>query len=103
MSELLAQLRARASKDPKRIVYPEGADVRVLRAAARVAETRMAKPIIVGSPQVVESTVQNLAVSVAGIEIVDPKTLALADRYMRLLLPEWKSRGITELEALKRL
>src|SRR5439155_2921375 len=33
----------------------------------------------------------------------DLQTPVLADRYARLLLPDWKSRGITELEAQKRL
>src|SRR5207249_369175 len=46
---------------------------------------------------------RELGVRLPHIEIVDPKTLNLVDRYVRLLLPEWKSRGITEMEALRRL
>jgi phosphate acetyltransferase len=103
MSDLVTQLRERAAKEPKRIVYPEATDPRVLRAAARMVEMRMAKPVLVGSPQAVESKAQELGVKLSNIEIVDPKTQSLVDRYVRLLLPDWKSRGVTEVEAQKRL
>ncbi|HEY2384071.1 MAG TPA: phosphate acetyltransferase [Terriglobia bacterium] len=103
MSELIMQLRARASRDPKRIVYPEAADPRVLRAAEQIVKMRMAKPLLVGVPQVVEARARELGVNLAHVEIVDPKTPALVERYTKLLLPDWKSRGITEVEAMKRL
>src|SRR5262252_3247739 len=103
MVEFVLQLRERAAKSPKRIVYPEATDPRVLRAAARIVELRMAKPILVGSPEAVESKARELGINVSHIEIVDPKTLNLTDRYVRMLLPEWKSRGITEVEAQKRM
>jgi len=103
MLEFLLHLRDRAAKTPKRIVYPEATDPRVLRAVARIVELRMAKPILAGSPQAVESKARELGINISHVEVVDPKTLNLADRYAGLLLPEWKSRGITEVEALKRL
>jgi phosphate acetyltransferase len=103
MPDLVTQLRDRAAKEPKRIVYPEATDPRVLRAAARMVEMRMSKPVLIGSAPAVESKAQELGVKLSHIEIVDPKTPNLVDRYVRLLLPEWKSRGVTEVEALKRL
>jgi phosphate acetyltransferase len=103
MPDFVTQLRERAAKDPKRIVYPEATDPRVLYAAARLIQMRMAKPVLVGAPEAVERRAQELGVKLSSIEIIDPKTLTLVERYMRLLLPDWKSRGITEMEALKRL
>src|SRR5262245_44386464 len=103
MLDFVTQLRERAAKTPKRIVFPESGDERVLRAAARIVELRMAKPILVGSPQAVGAKAHELGISLSHIEVVDPKTLTLIDSYTRLLLPEWKSRGVTELEVLKRL
>src|SRR5438128_599928 len=103
MLDVVTQLRERAAKQAKRIVYPEPTDSRVLQAAARIVESRMAKPIFVGSPQAVETKAQDLGINLAHIEIVDPKNRKLVDRYVRLLLPDWKSRGITETEAQIRL
>jgi len=103
MPELVTQLRERAAKNPKRIVYPESSDPRVIRAAARIVQMRMGKPMLIGPRPVVEGKARELGVSLAHVEIVDPKTPGLIVKYARLLQPEWKSRGITESEALKRL
>jgi len=101
--DILYQLRERAAKQPRRIVYPEADDPRVLRAVARIVEMRMARPILVGSPAAAEKRAQDLGINLSHVEIVDPEGKAFADRYVQLLLPEWKSRGITELEAQQRL
>src|SRR5439155_8343417 len=103
MPDILRELRERASKQPKRIVYPEAADPRVMRAVRQIDEMRMAKPILVGSPSAIEKKSQELGIKLPHIEVVDPGNPSLRDRYSRLLLPEWKSRGITELEAAQRL
>ena len=103
MPDLVTELRVRAAKTPRRIAYPESTDPRVLRAAARIAETGMAKPVLVGLPEQIETKARELGVSLSNLQIVDPKTLTLVDRYVRLLLPDWKARGVTEMEALKRL
>src|SRR5439155_2253092 len=85
------------------IVYPEAADPRVLAAAARIVEMRMANPILVGVPHVVEKKAEGLGIPLSHIEVVDPKSRSLIDRYVNLLLPEWKSRGLTEVETQNRL
>jgi phosphate acetyltransferase len=68
-----------------------------------MVETRMAKPLLIGPPRTIEAKAQEVGISLSHIEIVDPTTQTLIDRYAKLLLPDWKSRGITEIEALKRL
>jgi phosphate acetyltransferase len=102
MPDLLFEIRERAAKTPKRIVYPEATDARVLQAAVRIVESRMAKPVLVGAPQAVELKARELGLNISRIEIVDPKINALRERYAQRLLPDWKSRGVTEFEAMKR-
>jgi phosphate acetyltransferase len=101
--QILHQLRERAAKQPKRIVYPETADPRVLQAVARLVELRMAKPLLVGSPALAEKKSKELGINLSHVEIIDPATAGLVDRYTHLLLPDWRSRGITEVEAKARL
>ena len=101
-NDLLARLRERAARNPKRIVYPEGTDARVLRAAREIADARMAKPILVGSPEAIAAAAASIGVSTSGLEIADP-TAQRKEHYAGLLLPDWKSRGVTEVEAVKRL
>jgi phosphate acetyltransferase len=103
MPDLINQLRERAATIPKTIVYPEATDARVLRAAARMAGMRMAKPVLIGPPDPIEKRAQELGVQLSHVEIVDPRLQSLSERYAKLLLPDWKSRGVTEVEAQQRL
>lgn len=48
MSRFLADLRARAARAPRRIVFPESADARVVEAAAELARQGLARPVLVG-------------------------------------------------------
>lgn len=102
-TDFVSRLRERAAKEPKRIVYPEAADPRILQAAARIASLRLAKPVLAGSPGAIEKKARELGISLAHAAIVDSASGDLLDRYSGLLHPEWRARGITELEARKRL
>lgn len=102
MSDLLTELRQRAAKNPKRIVYPEGSEPRVLRAARSIVDAGIAKPIVVGSPESIENAAKAASVGLSGIEIANPQA-DLQRKYAALLLPDWKSRGVTEVEAQTRL
>src|SRR5262249_1099458 len=103
MSDLIQDLRDRATKNPKRIVYPEATDPRVLRAVSKMVSARMVRPVLVGPPDQIEKKAQDIGVQLSSVEIIDPRSQPLANRYAGALLSNWKSRGITEIEARKRL
>ena len=103
MPDLIHQLRERAAKHPKKIVYPEATDARVLRAAARMVAARMVRPVLVGAPDQVERKAQEIGLQLTQVEVIDPRSKQLVDRYAKLLHATWKSRGVTEVEAQKRL
>jgi malate dehydrogenase (oxaloacetate-decarboxylating)(NADP+) len=66
---------ASAKKAPKRIIYAEGEDERVLRAVQIVRDEGMASPILVGRPDVVRSRIERLGLRVrpgADFELIDP-------------------------------
>ena len=68
-------LQAAQSDDPKRVIYAEGEDERVLRAAQIVVEEGIAKPILIGRPEVVETRIERFGLSVRpgkDFELVDP-------------------------------
>jgi phosphate acetyltransferase len=103
MPDIVTRLRQRSALNPKRIVYPESNDPRVLRATAKIAEMRIAQPILIGVSAVIERKARELGISLSQMEIVDPESPAHAERYAKLLQQEWRSRGVTELETEKRL
>ena len=58
-----------ASANPKRIVYPEGADKRIIIAAREVKDRGLAKPILVGKPEEIMASAVDANISLDGIEI----------------------------------
>ncbi|MTH96291.1 NADP-dependent malic enzyme [Roseibium sp. RKSG952] len=65
-----------AAKDPKRIIYAEGEDERVLRAAQVLIEDNIAKPILVGRPDVLESRCERFGLKIRpgkDFEFVNPQ------------------------------
>jgi phosphate acetyltransferase len=102
MNNLLSTLRERAALKPKRIVYPEGPDLRVIKAARIVADSRIAEPILLGPVDELSATARSAGLNLKGISVAQPEP-GSRDHYAAMLLPDWKSRGVTEMEARKRL
>ena len=75
MSDLLAQLRARASERDAQLVLAEGEDPRVLEAAARARDTGLCRPQLVGDAGRVRVAAAAAGVEVgasAGLPVLDP-------------------------------
>jgi malate dehydrogenase (oxaloacetate-decarboxylating)(NADP+) len=73
---LMKPLFSAAKAAPRRIVYAEGEDERVLRAAQIAVDEGLARPILIGRPQVVEQRLERLGLRVrpgAGIDLVNPE------------------------------
>ena len=66
---------AAAKKAPKRIIYAEGEEERVLRAVQIVKDEGLAQPILVGRPEVVKSRIERLGLRIRpgqDFELIDP-------------------------------
>ena len=62
-----------------RIVFPEGTDERVVRAAARLKFEGLAEPIILGVPEEVHNLLTDFGFSNPGITVIDPNNYANFD------------------------
>jgi len=78
---LLDSIFEAARKAPRRIVFPEGADERILEAAVRAAREGLAQPILVGDPATIREQAARLGAELDGVEIVDLAEAARAERY----------------------
>jgi len=73
---LMKPLFSAAKAAPRRVVYAEGEDERVLRAVQIVVDEELAKPILIGRPQVVEQRLERLGLRVRPgkeFELVNPE------------------------------
>lgn len=64
----------KAKRDPKRIVYAEGEDINVLRAVQVVVDEKIATPILIGRPQVINQEIQAL-----GLRLIDGENITIID------------------------
>jgi len=109
-SLLMKPIFAAAKKDPKRIVYAEGEDERVLRAVQVVIDEGLAKPILVGRPTVLEQNIERHGLRLkAGVdfEIVnperDPRYREYWGEYYRLTERKGVSQQYAKIEMRRRL
>ncbi|MFD2255380.1 phosphate acyltransferase [Luteolibacter algae] len=68
--QLIEQLR----RHPKRVVFTEGEDVRVIEAAARLVKAQAVAPILLGRPERIRALAGQNHISLDFVKITDPKT-----------------------------
>src|SRR5437870_5486176 len=89
-------------RHPKRIVFPEGTDPRVLRAASRFAGLRLGAPILLGNKDEVERVAQRDGIDLSRIGIVDPAAASDLPQFCERLekLRRYRDLGKTETREL---
>lgn len=70
---LISRLSARLQNHPKRVVFPEGADPRIIQAARQFANKKLGIPILVGDRQRIKITAARLNVKLDDIRIIEPE------------------------------
>ena len=88
----------RARSDPKRVVYAEGEDERVLRAVQQALENGLAKPIIIGRREVVRRRIEKLNLRLALDEdaaLVDPTSDPRYNGYWQLYHSLMERKGVS--------
>jgi malate dehydrogenase (oxaloacetate-decarboxylating)(NADP+) len=87
-----------AKTAPKRIVYAEGEDERILRATQAVVEEDMARPILIGRPAVVEARLERFGLSVRpgrDFRLVNPEDDPQYRTYVQAYVEIADRKGIT--------
>lgn len=79
---ILERFKSKAKRNPQRIVLPEALDQRILTAAAISSEQGIAKSVLLGSPQEIESEARRLDISLKGIKIIEPEKSANLEEYI---------------------
>ncbi len=97
--DIADKLKLRARARPQRIVLPEGADPRVIAAAAQIVREGYAKITLLGSERAIRAAADDQGVALDGAKLVDPAASPVLDRYASLLHERVRARGITFDEA----
>ena len=73
--QIMRSVFAAAKKAPKRVVYAEGEDERFLRAAQQVVDDGIARPVLIGRPEVIDARIERLGLRLQRdkhFDLVDP-------------------------------
>ena len=89
----------KAQEAPKRIVFPEGSEDKILRACQIILDDEIARPIVLGDEKLIREKIRLLDLNLEGIEIVDPENSPKADEYASKYYDLRKRKGITQTTA----
>jgi phosphate acetyltransferase len=96
VADLFEGLKQKLSGRDMRIVFPEGLDERIVRAASRLAEEKRLTPILIGNIEQVQAKAQELGVSLEAAEIYDPASYAAMDELVAAFVERRKGKATEE-------
>ena len=86
-------------RHPKRVVFPEGAEPRILQAARQFYALRLGVPILLGDPDQVREVAGTLKISLDGIRIINPATSEDLDNFSSRFFRLRREKGLRQTEA----
>ncbi|MDU4046101.1 MAG: phosphate acetyltransferase [Peptoniphilus harei] len=95
---LIENLRSRVRASKPEIVFPEGDDARILRAAIRLNEDGDIKPIVLGDKKELEALAEKEGVKLGDLEILDPANYEAKDEMVKAFVERRKGKA-TEAQA----
>jgi len=78
---LIEQFKNKAREKPMNIVFPEGDEERILKAAERALKERIAYPVVLGDEKKIQGKANEIDVNLDGIEIINPIRSLKMDEY----------------------
>lgn len=97
--EIMRGMINKAKANPQRLVFPEGDEEKILRAAQILIDEGIAKPILLGNEQEIRDKIAELKLDLNGVQIVDPETFENRGQYIDAMFEKRQRRGVTRAEA----
>ena len=101
--QVMRGLIARVQQDPPSIVFPEGDDPRILRAARILADEGIARPILLGDLDAIRRQADDASLTLEDIELMNPRSAPDREKLAQELWQLRRRRGITLREAKERV
>jgi malate dehydrogenase (oxaloacetate-decarboxylating)(NADP+) len=97
--QIMRTLINKAKACPKRIVFPEGEEEKILRAAQILVDEGIAKPILLGDEDEIKANATAANIDLTGITIIDQSKSAMVKDYTEEFYTMRQRKGITQAEA----
>ncbi|MGA2770747.1 MAG: NADP-dependent malic enzyme [Bryobacteraceae bacterium] len=89
----------KAQKQPKRIVFTEGEEGKILRACQILLDEKIALPVLLGSEDKIRAKVAEMHLHVDGAQIVEPAKFPRLEEYTEEFFSLRQRKGVTRTEA----
>ena len=86
-------------RHPKRVVFPEGEEPRILQAARQFYALRLGAPIVLGDPAKIKSIAEELKISLEGIRLINPAASEDLENFATRLYRIRREKGLRQTEA----
>ncbi len=86
-------------KDPKKIVFTEGKDPRILEASSRLLASTFLEPILVGNEEEIFDAAAEVGFNIRGAKIIDPDKYDKMDEMVDQLYEIRRAKGLTKEKA----
>jgi len=100
---LIRRLINKAQRSPQRIVFPEGDDERILRAARILVDEEIAEPVLLGEPEVIRDNAEKLDVELDGVELTDHYEDEQFDEMVESYFELRQREGVTRADARSKM
>lgn len=103
-NKLLRDITLKAQSSPKKVVFVEGDNVKILKAAQIAYEEGIAIPVLLGRASIILELMDEYSIEIPNVEIVDPKSDEQTDsrkKYGSSFFEMRKRKGFTEFEAIQ--
>lgn len=99
---IMRAITNKAKQAPKRVVFAEADNYKILKAAQIVRDDNIAIPILLGNKEVIQQIIEENALDLEGVQIVDPALEPeRMKKYAESLYQKRQRRGVTLFEANK--
>ena len=105
-NQLIRALGSKARKDPKRVVFADAENIKILKAAQLAADEGIAIPILLGDPKVIKELAETNAVYIEDMQIINPKGDEMDEKrkeYGELYFKKRQRRGVNKYEVGKKM
>jgi malate dehydrogenase (oxaloacetate-decarboxylating)(NADP+) len=97
--EVMRMMIHKARRAPRRVVFPEGRESKILRAAQILVDERIATPILLGRRERILASIEELHLHLDGVEIVEPASSPRLAAYIQEFYRLRQRKGVTLNEA----
>ncbi len=99
---IMRAITNKAKLDPRRVVFAEADNYKILKAAQIVKDDNIAIPILLGNKDIINKIINENGLELENVEIIDPALEAdRSAKYADILFKKRQRKGITKFEASK--